>query len=169
MLPLHRSRRTKQGQRLGLNHNPPSHMLERTASILAEGDYEMNREQIITKTLDQMRLYEISFEGHEPGSNDRDAKYNKDVFFPEMMKRLPEGEITTCEELQLDVECCPTCHGLYPHYEMDLKTIPDGRTGWICCAVDRALFPETAVAYDSPEALELMRMLGGDISSGQSN
>jgi hypothetical protein len=45
--------------------------------------------------------------------------------------------------------------------------LPDGGTGWICCAVLRALFQEPENEYGSPEALELMRMLGGDESRGQ--
>jgi hypothetical protein len=130
-------------------------------------NYEMNRNQIIAKTLDDMRAYETDFENSAPGSADRDAEYNRDIFNPEMLKRLPDGDITACEELQLETGCCPTCHGLYPHYEMNVVNLPDGRTGWICCAVKRALFPETAIAYNSPESLELLRMLGGDESRDQ--
>lgn len=61
----------------------------------------MNRDQIITKTLDDMRCYENSVEDREPGSADRAAEYDGDVFIPEMLKRLPEEEITTCDELLL--------------------------------------------------------------------
>jgi hypothetical protein len=126
----------------------------------------MNRDQIIAKTLDDMRRYETDFENREPGSAVRDDEYNRSIFIPEMLKRLPDGDITTCGELRPGVECCPTCHGLYPHYEMYVVELPDGRTGWICCAVRRVLFPDTAIADDSPEALELMRILGGE-SRGQ--
>jgi hypothetical protein len=127
----------------------------------------MNRDQIITKTLDDMRCYENSVEDREPGSADRDAEYNRDVFIPEMEKRLPAGDIVTCAELRLEIECCPPCHGFYPHYDMHVVRLADGRTGWICCAVRRFLFPETSIADNSPEAQELMRALGGE-SSGQS-
>ena len=127
----------------------------------------MNRDQIITKTLDDMRCYENSVEDREPGSADRAAEYDRDVFIPEMLKRLPEGEITTCDELLLDVECCPACHGFYPHYDMHVVELPDGRKGWICCAVRRVLFPETAIAKDDPEFVDLMRMLGGEKSDGE--
>jgi hypothetical protein len=147
----------------------------------------MNRDQIIAKTLDDMQAYKNPVEDSEPASADRaaeydgdvfnpesepgsvgrTAEYDRDVFIPEMMKRLPEGEIMTCDELLLAVECCPPCHGFYPHYDMYVVQLPDGRTAWICCAVRRVLFPETAIACDSPEALELMRILGGDESRGQ--
>ena len=142
----------------------------------------MNRDEIIAKTLDDMQIYKNPVENSEPAiadpteENDRDvlipesepgsvgrtADYDRDVFIPEMMKRLPEGEITTCGELQLAVECCPPCHGFYPHYDMYVVELPDGRTAWICCAVRRFLFPETAIADDSPEALMLRRIFLDD-------
>jgi len=127
----------------------------------------MNRDQLIAKTFDDMRRYEIAFENREPGSADLDAEYHRDIVIPEMLKRLPDGDITTCGELQAEIECCPTCHGLYPHYEMHEVNLPDGRTGWICCAVRRVLFPETAMKFDLPESLDLIRMLGGDDSRDQ--
>jgi hypothetical protein len=147
----------------------------------------MSRDQIITKTLDDMRSYLNSDEDSEPGSADstdaydsdvfiqesepgsvgRTAEYDRDVFIPEMQKRLPAGDIVTCEDLGLEIECCPICHGFYPHYDMDVVRLADGRTGWICCAVRQALFPETAIADDSPEALMLRRIFSGDESGGQ--
>ena len=104
---------------------------------------------------------------NEPGSLGHTAEYDRDVFLPEMLKRLPEGDIVTCAELRLEVECCPPCHGFYPHYDMHVVRLADGRTGWICCAVRQALFPETAIADDSPEALMLRRIFSGDESGGQ--
>jgi hypothetical protein len=133
----------------------------------SESNYSMNRDQIIAKTLDDMQRYETDFENREQESADRDAEYNRDIVIPEMRKRLPGGDITTCGELQIETECCPTCHGLYPHCEMHVLNLPDGRTGWICCAVRGELIPESAIKYDSPEALKLMSMLGGDESGGQ--
>ena len=127
----------------------------------------MNRDQIIAKTFDDMRRYETAFESSEPGSADRDAEYNRDIVIPEMLKRLPDGDITTCGELEVETECCPTCHGLYPHFEMHVVNLPHGRTGWICCAVRGVLFPESTIKSDSPEALDLIDMLGGDESRGQ--
>jgi hypothetical protein len=71
----------------------------------------MNRDEIIAKTLVDMRCYENSVEDHEPGSADGAVEYDRDIVIPEMKKRLPEGEITTCAELRLEVECCESCHG----------------------------------------------------------
>jgi uncharacterized protein YbaR (Trm112 family) len=130
----------------------------------------MNRDQIIAKTLVDMSRYLNSDENCEPGSADRAVEYDeydREVFFPEMKRRLPEGEITTCDELRLEVVCCPPCHGFYPHYDMHVVDLSDGRKGWICCAVRGALFPETEIPDDSPEALEFRRIFCGDESSGQ--
>jgi hypothetical protein len=127
----------------------------------------MNRDQIIAKTLVDMGVDETTFENSDSEDADGYPTYIRDVFFPEMLKRLPEGDIITCDDVKVGTECCSICHGFYPHYEMDVVELPEGGTGWICCAVRRALFPETATAYDSPAALELMRMLGSTESRGQ--
>jgi hypothetical protein len=79
---------------------------------------------------------------------------------------FPDGEITTCDDLRLEVECCESCHGYYLHYDMYVVEQPDGQTAWICCAVRRVLFPETAIANDDPVRLELMRIPGGDGAGG---
>ena len=100
----------------------------------------MNRDQVIAKTLENMG----SHEGH-PGEEaqqqklDRD-EYDQDVTIPELMNRLPDGEMTTCEELEFGVECCDGCHSFYPHYDMYTVDLLDGRKAWICCAVRRAFF-----------------------------
>jgi len=127
----------------------------------------MNRDQIIAKTLDDMRRFENPVEDSEPGTADRAFEYDRDVFVPEMLKRLPDCEITTCDDLGLEVECCESCHGYYPHYDMYVVDLSEGRKGWICCAVRRVLFPETVIASDDPVRLELMRIFGGDESEGQ--
>jgi hypothetical protein len=115
--------------------------------------------------LDAFHRSDNSVEDLEPGSTTCDAEYIRDVLLPEMQKRLPEGEITTCHDLQLDVECCSICHGFYPHYDMDAVQLPDGRNGWICCAVHQALFPEeAAIEENSLTVDELLRMLGGEES-----
>jgi hypothetical protein len=81
----------------------------------ADGEnYEMNRDQIIAKTLDDMRAYETDFEHSAPGSADRDAEYNREIFIPEMLKRLPDGEIITCDELQLEPDAVQPATG-YTH------------------------------------------------------
>jgi hypothetical protein len=122
----------------------------------------MNRDQIIAKTLVDMGVDETTFEISDSEDADGYPPYIRDVFFPEMLKRLPEGDIITCDDVKGGTECCSICHRAYPHYEMDVVELPKGGTGWICCAVRRALFPEEATAYDSSAALDLTRMLGGD-------
>jgi hypothetical protein len=101
----------------------------------------MTRSEIIAQTLKDMgRLYPIAKE-NAPMDADRD-EYDAMVTIPELERRLPDGDILTCEELRADVECCDSCYGFYPHYDMYLIDLPDARNAWICCAVRRALFPE---------------------------
>jgi hypothetical protein len=127
----------------------------------------MNRDKIIAQMLDEWCLSENSVEDLEPGGTKCDAEYVRDVFLPEMQKRLPEGEIITCDDLRLEVQCCDICHGYYPHYDMYVVDLPDGRTGWICCAVHQVLFPKTALPDNDSELVDIERILGGDGSDGQ--
>ena len=127
----------------------------------------MNRDQIIAKTIVDMRHHEDPDVDHEPGSDDAAAEYDRDVFIPEMLKRLPEGEITTCDELGLTDKCCDSCHAYYPHYDMEVVELSDHRTGWICCAVRRFLVPQTSIPEDAQEDVDLMRALGGCESNSQ--
>jgi hypothetical protein len=126
----------------------------------------MNRDQIIAKTIVDMCHHENLEEDCEPGSDNAAAAYDSDVVVPEMLKRLPEGEITTCAELGLTDKCCDSCHAYYPHYDMEVVQLSDGRAGWICCAVRRFLFPETSIPEDSQEFVDLMQALGGFESDG---
>ena len=118
----------------------------------------MNRDQVIAKTLEDMRLYERSFdaETHEQ-SGERD-RYDGSLTIPELIKRLPDGEIVTCSELHFSVECCDMCHCFYPHYDMYTVDLPDGRKAWICCAVRHALFHEP-----SRPDVDLEEALGGGL------
>ena len=110
-------------------------------------------------TLEEMRAYENPIEHRDPGYADRAAEYGRDVFRPEMEKRLPDIDIATCEDLRLESGCCPACHGYYLHFDMKVVVdLPGGRTGWICCAVHRALFPDSAITDYDPELLEFRRV-----------
>ena len=121
----------------------------------------MTRSEIIAQTFKDMdRLYPTGRE-NVPADANRD-EYDATVTIPELEKRLPDGEIVTCKQLHVGVECCDPCHGFYPHYDMYLVDLPDARKAWVCCAVRRVLFPETATPDDDLLTLELLRMLGGD-------
>lgn len=98
----------------------------------------MNRDQVIAKTLQDMRHH---VQGAQQQKSDRD-EYDREVTIPELMRRLPDGEVATCEEFDFDVDCCDSCHYFYAHYDMYLVDLPDGRKAWICCAVRSALLHE---------------------------
>lgn len=122
----------------------------------------MNRDKIIAKTLEDMRRYE-SPHGEEvhQRSEERD-EYDLSVTIPELMKRLPDGEVLTCADFDFPEECCESCHYAYAHYDMELVDLPDGRKAWICCAVRRALFHEPDQLGGSEE-VNLEEALGGGL------
>lgn len=61
-----------------------------------------------------------------------------------LAERLPEGDIKTCDDRQhLGIGCCNICHTCYPHYDMYLEDVPDGRKAWICCKVRTSLLSLT--------------------------
>jgi hypothetical protein len=108
----------------------------------------MRKAEIIARTLKDMgRLYSTSNKD-VPADTNRD-EYDATVTIPELERRLPDGDILTCEELRAGIECCDPCHGFYPHYDMYLVDLPDARRAWMCCAVRRVLFPETVRLDDN--------------------
>jgi hypothetical protein len=118
----------------------------------------MNRDRIIAKTLEDMRHYERSFDaGAHEQSVERD-EHDRSVTIPELIKRLPDGEILTCAELDLPVECCESCHSYYPQNDMYAVDLLDGKKAWICCEVRRALFHEPSGPY-----VDLEEALGGGL------
>jgi hypothetical protein len=78
-----------------------------------------------------MGVYENHHDQEAQQQNSDRYEYDRDVTIPELMRRLPDGEVTTCEQLDLDVECCDICHSFYPHYEMEIVDLPDGRKAWM--------------------------------------
>lgn len=96
----------------------------------------------------------------EPEGPSRDEDYDAIIIFT-LNERLPHCEFTTCEDLALGVECCETCHTLYPHYEMYLDDLPDGGKAWICCSVRSALRGEKTTP--TSEEIDLEEALGGGI------
>jgi len=102
----------------------------------------MNRDQLIVKTLEDMRGYEISRKEEFYQQSPELDEYDRDITIPELMKRLPDRDILICRDLDFPVECCESCHYFYAHYDMYLVDLLDGRKAWICCSVRRALFHE---------------------------
>jgi hypothetical protein len=95
----------------------------------------MTRNEITEKTLREIRL---RFEGREaPYSEDPDCE---EIIVAELQKRLPETDIKICEDFSyLQVECCETCHELYPHYEMHLVDLLDRSKAWVCDSIRSAI------------------------------
>jgi hypothetical protein len=117
----------------------------------------MNRDQIIAKTIEDM--WRVDSHGEEAHQQSAQAvEYDRSIAIPELVRRLPDGEILTCAEFDFPVECCGTCHGYYPHYDMYVVELPDGRNSWICCAIRRALFHEP-----ESQEVDLEEALGGGL------
>jgi hypothetical protein len=56
---------------------------------------------------------------------------------------LTVSKIRTCEDFpHLKVECCPTCHHFYPHYEISVIDLPNGGRAWVCDTVKWAIYSE---------------------------
>lgn len=99
--------------------------------------------QVITKQelIDQM----LTAMRNSPYSNDAEHAGGQDgvdydaIVLATLNERLPEGDIKTCEDLSIDVQCCDICHSVYPHYDMYVEDLPDGSKAWICCRVRSAL------------------------------
>jgi hypothetical protein len=115
----------------------------------------MTKQEIIKLTLQQVEYRRYSTpEGIEA---------NDEMVIAELNKRLPEVEIKTCEDFKyLNVECCDTCHTLYPHYEMHLESLPDTSMAWICCKVRSAV-----LGLKEPSEEEIQRFLGGKIRESE--
>jgi hypothetical protein len=65
----------------------------------------------------------------------RQASYPK-IMVSELDRRLEVAAYLTCEDFALfDVHCCDSCHNFYPHYEMYVVELADGRMAWVCCPV----------------------------------
>jgi hypothetical protein len=111
----------------------------------------MTRQEIIELTLQQVEYRRCSTpEGIEA---------NDEIVIPELDRRLPEGDIKTCEDFKyLNVECCDTCHTFYPHYDMYLVTLPDCSRAWICCTVRSAV-----LGLKEPSEEEIRGLFGGKI------
>jgi hypothetical protein len=122
----------------------------------------MNRDQIIAKTLEDMRGYDRTTREEFYQQSAELDQYDGSITIPELMKRLADSDILTCKDIDFPVECCDSCHHFYAHYYMDLVDLPDGRKVWICCAVRRALFHEPSES-DEMQKVDLEEALGGGL------
>ena len=75
----------------------------------------MTPEQILTETLKQQPREESSAEIRTVLDN-----------------RLTGGLYLTCDDFDhFDTRCCDTCHTSYPHCEMWIVVLSDGRHAWV--------------------------------------
>ncbi len=82
------------------------------------------------------------------------------VITAELEKRLTEEAYLTCEDFDhFDITCCDTCHTCYPHYEMWIVVLSDGRHAWVCHSIKAILMRETKFVPSTPDAEEALRLL----------
>ena|ERR1700758_3764172 len=127
----------------------------------------MNKADIIEKTLKEMKLLPLKAE--PPISDEPDEE---EFIVSVLRDLLPEGvDIRTCEDFkQLQVECCQTCHDLYPHYDMSLTNLADGGKAWVCDNVKWAIYPEEhrklqEWSGNSPEGKVLKQIFPEDVTN----
>lgn len=119
----------------------------------------MLKAEIISKTLNGMNLALPAQESYSD-----EPEYEEDVI-KTLETRLPDVDIKTCQDFKhLNVECCETCHEFYPHYDMSLIELPDGRKGWVCDAVRWAIYPEEyqRLKDTNSEMSKLLRQVFGE-------
>src|ERR1035441_382876 len=106
----------------------------------------MTKQEIIETTLKAM--------GWSPEENE--------TVIIELEWRLPDNlDIKTCDDFKhFNVECCDTCHTFYAHYDMYLIDLSEGGNAWVCCAVNRAMFPKSDQNDD--EATKLHHYIFGE-------
>jgi hypothetical protein len=101
---------------------------------------EMTRGEIIEKTLKEMGVLLPSGQCAKSGDQ---ADFLSGVI-TELQRRLPPGgKIKTCGAFRhLNIGCCDSCHTEYPRSKMSLIDLPGGGSAWVCCAMNRAIYPE---------------------------
>ena len=124
----------------------------------------MTKNEIIQATLRAMRQDRGLRSSGETGDNDWDAY--EVIVIAAMTERLADRDLGTCADFgELGVECCHTCHTLYPHHEMYIEDLPDGNKAWICCFVHSALRGEKTLD-DLQAEIDLEAALGGGKRNG---
>ena len=125
---------------------------------------EMTRGEIIDKTLREMGIHVPSGEY----AQSRDGAGHVSTVITDLRRRLPGGKIKTCGAFKhLKAGCCAPCHTSHPHTSMNLIDLPDGTKGWVCCAVEWAIYPKRYAelmerSRNCPEGKLLRGLFGGD-------
>lgn len=115
----------------------------------------MNKDEIIKKTLDEMRG-ERGLLRRSEDQRDDDIDEYEDLVIATLLERLPEGDSQTCKDFKdIDVPCCESCHRGYAHYEMHLENLPGCGKAWVCCAVRGVLLRRAAASRASNPGLDI--------------
>jgi hypothetical protein len=128
------------------------------------GGSTMTKGEIIRATLRAMREDRGILANGDNGDDDWD-NYDPTVIAT-LTERLPDLNLRICADFgELGVECCHTCHTLYPHYEMYIEDLPDGNKAWLCCFIRCALRGEKTLE-DLQAEIDLEAALGGGKRNG---
>jgi hypothetical protein len=127
-------------------------------------EVKLTKDDIIQATLRAMRQDRGLLASEDTGDVDWD-NYDAAVIAT-LRERLPDRDFKICADFgELGVECCHTCHTLYPHYEMYIEDLLDGNKAWLCCFVRSALHGEKTLD-DLQADIDLEAALGGGIRNG---
>jgi hypothetical protein len=128
-----------------------------TVSIRNKYGAILIKAEIIARTLRELGLISRVNDPPSVGQQEDEEEFVISV----LLDLLPEGmDIWVCKDfVHLAVECCATCHNLYPHYDMVLINLPHAGKAWVCHAVRLSLFPEPAqgkIAFANLRQVELI-------------
>ena len=125
---------------------------------------ELNKAELIVRSLEEMGILPLSERDAQCGNKIRYIH----IVITDLRRRLPGGKIKTCGAFKhLKAGCCAPCHTSHPHTSMNLIDLPDGTKGWVCCAVEWAIYPKRYAelmerSRNCPEGKLLRGLFGGD-------
>jgi hypothetical protein len=127
-------------------------------------EVNLTKDEIIRAILRAMRQERDLLASGETGGDDW---HNCEaIAIAAMTERLSDRDFKTCVDFgELGVECCHTCHTLYPHYEMYIEDLPDGNKAWLCCFIRSALHGEKTLE-DLQAEIDLEAALDGGKRNG---
>ena len=114
----------------------------------------MLKREIIAQILKESCIEHI--EGDIASNEWADNGYSSEVVLEAALESAADdSNIRTCYDFSdLNVACCDICHHFDPANEMALINIESGGNAWICCALDRALNPETHARPEAPPRVQ---------------